>query len=657
MTVQRLENDYYYGIASRWVDNGLFGFKVEPGTYRIEVRPYYSRNNEEVATGYKADCVVTSSSNAVCNVALNTPNLKGFIANELGQAYPYSYAYLNLISGESKYTDKSINVNEGRFTTFISDGTYQLFVVPYYDKRALYTDRSYRLVVAGGVVTGAYDFLTGDTVTAVSGVYPFKLGVPSVKGKVVAPGTGGLPMANIQVQLGPVGDSSNYWTHGTSTDANGNFALTVPDGTYRLQAVPTGGGFLYGKSAAIVITITNGAVTAAPTGYNLSLLTLALREPNLTGRVVTPGANPQPLANVNVNINVDGEYFYGWTNSDGRFAIFVENATPNCVNGRGCYIHLNYYKSADYTPKQFAITGIGNRGDLAIGGVTTKLTVLLPQASGPALPSAYSWISVEKVESNGSTSWVTSGNTNENGVVGLSLDEGSSYRIWAYPNGKKSGLFSAAKLLVNSFAAASMSALSLTFATPNFLMTVKGSDNTLNRWGWFNLNNWDSATAVATKRSGGYLDDQGQGALTLEDGMYQLLIWPGKSNGVTKTILITVTGGVARVTSGSTGSDVIADGNVTLKLAAGNISGTVKNANGSNVLSAIVAAYETGTNKIVNTATDANGYYELNLDLNSSWTIKAIDPETSNLGSISLASRSPSNAVVSQQNISLAAAP
>ena len=83
----------------------------------------------------------------------------------------------------------------------------------------------------------------------------------------------------------------------------------------------------------------------------------------------------------------------------------------------------------------------------------------------------------------------------------------------------------------------------------------------------------------------------------------------------------------------------------------------MKNANGSNVLSAIVAAYETGTNKIVNTATDANGYYELNLDLNSSWTIKAIDPETSNLGSISLASRSPSNAVVSQQNISLAAAP
>ena len=657
VTVQRLENDYYYGIASRWVNNGLFGFKVEPGTYRIEARPYYSNNNEEVATGYKVDCVVSAGSNAVCNVALNTPNLKGFIANELGQPYPYSYAYLNLMSGESKFTDKSINVNEGRFTTFIADGTYQLVVVPYYDKRATYTERSYQLVVASGVVTGAFDFLTGDTVTAVSGVYPFKLGIPSVKGKVVAPGAGGLPMANIQVQLGPVGGSTDYWTYGTSTDANGNFALTVPDGTYRLQAVPTGGGFLYGKSAAIAITITNGAVTAAPAGYNVSLLTLVLREPNLTGRVVTPGANPQPLANVNVNIYVDGEYFYGWTNSDGRFAVYIENATPNCVNGKGCSIYLNYYKSADYTPKQYAITGIGNRGDLAIGGVTAKLTVLLPQASGPALPSAYSWISIQKVESNGSTSWVTSGNTNENGVVGLSLDEGANYRIWAYPNGEKSGQFSPAKLIVTSFAAASMSALSLTFATPNLYLTVKGSDNSPNRWGWFNLSNWDSATAVATGISGGYLDDQGKGALTLENGMYQLLIWPGKSNGVTKTIIITVTGGVARVTSGSTGSDVIADGNVTLKLAAGNISGTVKNANGSNALSAIVAAYETGTNKIVNTATDANGYYELNLDLTSAWIIKAIDPETSFVGSISVASRSPSNTVVSQQNISLAAAP
>lgn len=655
VSVQRLENGYYNSVSSRWIYNGQFGFRVEPGTYRIEARPYYSNNKEDVATGYNTTCVVSLSSSVTCNVALNTPNLKGFIANELGQAYPYSYAYLNLISGESKYTDKSINVNEGRFTTFMSDGTYQLVVVPYYEKRALYTDRSYRLVVAGGLVAGVYDFLTGDTVTAVSGVYPFKLGVPSVKGKVVAPGTGGLPMANIQVMLGPVGESSDYWTYGTSTDSSGNFALTVPDGTYRLQAVPTGGGFLYGKSAAITITIANGVVTTAPVGYNSSLLTLVLREPNLTGRVVTPGANPQPLANVNVNIYVNGEYFYGWTNSDGRFAVYVENATPNCVNGKGCRINLNYYKSADYTPKQYAITGIGNRGDLAIGGVTTKLTVLLPQASGPALPSAYSWISVEKVESNGSTSWVTSGNTNENGVVGLSLEEGSNYRIWAYPNGKKSGLFSAAKLLVNSFAAASMSALSLTFPTPNLYLNVKGSDNTQNLWGWFVLNNWDSATAVATSFFAGYLDDQGKGALTLENGMYQLLIWPGKSNGVTKTVIITVTGGVARVTGGTSGSDVIADGNVTLKLAAGNISGTVKNANGSNVLSAIVAAYETGTNKIVNTATDANGYYELNLDLNSSWTIKAIDPETSNLGSISLASRSPSNAVVSGQDISLVA--
>ena len=70
-----------------------------------------------------------------------------------------------------------------------------------------------------------------------------------------------------------------------------------------------------------------------------------------------------------------------------------------------------------------------------------------------------------------------------------------------------------------------------------------------------------------------------------------------------------------------------------------------------------VAAYETGTNKIVNTTTDANGYYELNLDLTSSWTIKVIDPETSFVGSITVDSRSPSNTVVSQQNISLAAAP
>jgi hypothetical protein len=200
-----------------------------------------------------------------------------------------------------------------------------------------------------------------------------------------------------------------------------------------------------------------------------------------------------------------------------------------------------------------------------------------------------------------------------------------------------------------------MPTLSLTFPTPNLLLTVKGSDNSANVWGWYLISNWDSVTAIATQKSSGTLNQSGNGALTLEDGTYQILIWPGKSTGVTKTIIVTVTSGVARVTEGNTPSDVIADGNATLKLAAGNISGVVKKSDGSNVESAIVAAYETGTSLIVSTATDKNGYYELNLNLNSSWTVKAIDPETSALGSAALASRSPSNAVVANVDISLAA--
>ena len=661
VSVQKSFNGNFNDIQNKWFDNyksgssASFGFKVEPGTYRIQARPFSSLNNDDVALGYSATCVVTETATSTCNVALQAPNLKGFVADELSQPYQYSYAYLYTRDGDNYYWNQSLNLNNGNFSTYLQDGLYDLAIYPYWEKRALYTENRYSLRVENGVITGAFNLASGDTVTAVSGRYPFKLGIPSVKGKVVAPGVNGAALSNIQVQLGPVGSSKGYWSYGTSTDENGIFALSVPDGTYQLQAIPQGGGFLYGKSAAIVITVNGGVVTTAPAGFNASSLTLVLREPNLTGRVVTPGANPQPLANVNVNIWVDGEYLYSWTNADGKFAVFVENATPNCVNGKGCQISLNYYKSADYTPKQFAINGIGNRGDLAIGGVSTRLTVLAPQASGPALPSKYSWVSVEKIESNGSTSWVTSGSTNESGVIGLSLDDGANYLIWAYPNYEKSGQLSATKLTVNSFAAATMPTLSLTFPTPNLLLTVKGSDNSANVWGWYLISNWDSVTAIATQKSSGTLDQSGKGALTLEDGTYQILIWPGKSTGVTKTIIVTVTSGVARVTEGNTPSDVIADGNVTLKLAAGNISGVVKKSDGSKVESAIVAAYESGTSLIVSTATDKNGYYELNLNLNSSWTVKAIDPETSALGSAALASRSPSNAVVANVDISLAA--
>jgi hypothetical protein len=322
-----------------------------------------------------------------------------------------------------------------------------------------------------------------------------------------------------------------------------------------------------------------------------------------------------------------------------------------------CSIYLNYYKSSEYTPKYHEINTITDIVDFAIGGVTSTLTVLTPQSAGAALASKGSWVTVERRENNGSRSWITSGSTNELGKVGLSLNNGESYTIWAYPNGEQSRLFAPKKLEINNYSAETNSAISITFAQPNVRIKVLTSTNTDNIFGWFTVSNWDSPTA--TQLSNGYLDSKGFAALTLENGSYQLRFWPGKgAKGVQKIVTITVNGSTITATDGFTDGTTLVDALATIKLPSGNISGSILSNTSTKVASALIAAYRVGDESIFFTTTsDANGNYQINLDLTYSWTIKSVDPLSGYTGSLAIASRSPSNDILASQNLTLSTAP
>jgi len=369
-----------------------------------------------------------------------------------------------------------------------------------------------------------------------------------------------------------------------------------------------------------------------------------------------PGTST-PLANVNVNINIDGEYAYGWTDSDGRFGAYIDNPAPRCPER--CSLNLNYFKSSEYTPKYYPIDAIGDVGDKAIGGITSTLTVLTPQSSGPALGSKGSWVSVERRNSNGSGSWVTSGSTNELGKLGLSLDRGETYTIWAYPNSEESRYFAPKKLEITNYTPETNSVLSITFAQPNVRLKVLTATNADNIFGWFTVSTWDSATATATQLSNGSLDSKGFAALTLDNGNYQLRFWPGMgARGVQKTVTINVNSGVITATGGFTDGSTLVSALATITLPSGNISGAILSATSEKVASALVAAYRADDEtKYFTTTSDANGNYQINLDLTYSWIIRSVDPLSGYIGSRTLAARSPSNDVVANQNVTLSTAP
>ena len=642
VSIERLYGEYFGGVNNVWV-YGQYGFKVEPGVYRIRVEPY-GLPSTQVAQTFSDTFTVGDTSTSVINVALRTPNLLGHLKTPTGENYRLANAYIRSSSDKKSFSQKYVRIeNDGKFGAYLEQGTYQIEFNPYWDQLKNFAPRSYEIVMGASSITSIRDLTSNETLTPVNGYYSFKVSTSSVKGKVLPPGTSTIGLSNVQIVVAPIG-TPDYWRYSTTSDGEGNFGLLVPDGTYVIRAIPYNGQYQYGKSESQTVVV-SGGTTASP-------IELRLRAPNLTGRIVTPGASPAALANVNINAWIDGEYFYGWTDNSGAFGFFVEKPSPQCP--ARCEIQLNYYKSSEYTAKTYRISSVGAQGDLAIGGVTSRLTVLVPQSGSTTVANSYGWVSVESIDSvTSSASYVTGGQTDDLGKVGLSLTDGMNYRITAYPGYKVNGKFAQKVLLLNNYSSSTHATLSMTFDRPNFLVSVTGSTGVMNSYGWTRVTKYDSATATYQFHSNVYLDDKGETAYTFADGTYQITFRPGKTIGSQRTVTLTVTSGVATCSSGC-GS--VTSGVTPIRLPNGNISGVVTTSTGSAAKSVyVVATMVSDSTKTVTAITSDTGLYEIYLDTSYAWTIGAVDPGTGEKGSTSLsATPGNSNTVATDKNFSMA---
>ena len=640
--LQRKVGDRYEWRDWRW-SYGEFGFKVDPGTYRLFVQPYGSPTI--VASTYSNDCVVADSGSTTCNVALQAPNLKGNIKTPSGDTYRFAYAYLYTKTIQNNGESTYIRVENAQFGAYLETSTtYSLEIYPYWDQRNNYSQRSYEIVVGSSSITSVRDVTGSETLTAIDGFYTFKVSSSSLKGTVLPPGSGTIGVGNVQIEVALPG-SSSQWIYSTSTDQDGKFGLLVPDGTYVIRAIPYNNQFQYGKSETQTVVI-SGGTTSAP-------ITLRLREPNLTGRVVTPGVDPKPLANVNVNVRIAGEYFYGWTDSSGQFGFFVDNAAPNCSSA--CRIDLNYYKSSEFTPKSYSISAVTNLGDLQIGGVTSKINIRVPQIGSATTANRYGWVSVESVDSATSyTTYVTGGQTDELGKVGLSLTDGVRYKITAYLGYEFNGKFEPKIYEISSYSAATMGEFDITFDRPNLYISAFGSTGVANSFGWTRVSKLESGTATYNFYSNIYLDERGEAAYTLSDGTYKIVINPGKTIGTQRTAVIEVLGGVASCSSGCAN---FVTNRASINLPNGNISGTVRDSAGTLLKGALIIAIRTDdAAKNITAVTSPTGVFEINLDTNFSWNVGVVDPGSGEKASFAItATPGTSNTIVADRNVTLVA--
>lgn len=646
-TVYLLQDNggYYNAIRGQGFGGGKFSFLVAPGTYAIQVIPYpntaYS-SGTPVSTKL-LNCVVPQTGTANCDVALQAGNLLGKIVTPSGNATTDTYAYLNQtnlseqqVAQKSSKFDTQISVYNGQFSAHLESGEYNLVVTPGWKFASGYTPRTYKIIVdttASPVITSVIDLTSGVLISPdSSGRFSFALSLATVTGSVYKSGGSleTIPYAQI-VAADPV-TGNELWQYSTQADYLGNYALSLPDGTYKLKA-KSWGWYGEGVSTSEIQTVTISGEVLRSGGPNP--VNLRMQDPNFTMKVVIPRTSTG-IPNIYLSGNFNGQYLGGVTDNSGIFRAYIDTSTAtSCTAGPDCQITIYPKNNPLYSSSSCAITTLdGSVQVCEIGEVTSRLTIRIPTNGGIGLPNSWSWASVEELVNETNTVINRTGyGANALGQIGLGLVAGHHYLITAYPSGDYYDRYSPKTLAIPNFDPADplQANLDLTFDSPNITFIVSDRNSNGNSWGWFEAQKKDGTGQFAPFNNG-YLNSQGRGAQFLPDGDYQITFYPGKAIGVSKVITFTIssTGSVTTITNAVGASFSGAVGRVIL--GSGNVTGTVTSS-GNRVANIPVTATSTavGDSTTISTVSKSDGTYELNLDTSKSWSISALDPLTASL--------------------------
>ncbi len=634
VTILKNQGNYYQYVSSQWSNQGKFGFLEAAGSYVIQVTPYpntaYSAGSP--VTTNNLNCVVPETGTVTCNVALKSGNFLGKITTPSGSVVTDSYAYIYNVNNDPTqknfmFLNTQIMMYQGQFSANLERGEYRVVVQPNWNANGGYTPKIYKIVVTDTITVTDEAGIITLTPDASTGRFNLPLTRATVTGRVYASSgsTTAVPWANVHLK-DPV-THADLWQYQVGTNMYGEYSMSIAEGTYDLVAQTWGG---KGGSGSSVSTLRRIVVDATGTlSGESNPINLYMRDPNISLRVVLPGTSTG-AAYAWVSGVFNDSYFGGSTDSSGNLTAYVDT-TISSTCASVCQVTVYPNGNSNYTPKTYAITGIGDQGQLALGQISSKLSVRIPTNGDTGLPNAWAWVNVNEISDSGTVVSSTGYGTDSLGQAGLSLTTGHHYSITAYPSGDYYGRYSPKTLDIASFNPATQSTLTMTFDSPNITFIAVDRNGIGNAWGWYDISvQVDSTTAISIFT--GYLNDQGRGAVYLSNGNYIATFYPGKAAGITRTATFTVAGGHIAPSPVATGISFAGDIG-TVVLANGNVSGTVTSASGSVLsgISIIAIRTDVSDTATVSTATKTDGTYELFLDPAHSWRVSATDPSTASV--------------------------
>ena len=650
----------YVGKNTQVSQDGYFGMRVtEVGTFRLAIQPY---ERSDIGLTFSASFDITTENLATfskefASLVLNAPNIKitvgvSAIAGSLVGAQVSINRLLDKAKSDYLWWDAYSSTPESGIAGFYLPyaGDYQIVVRPNAAAAtAGATSKTYRATAtesSDGKVTVAVTAVDG--VSTTNGLTRLVLGVANIKGTVTQPDSA---TAVTQTSVVPIkienGNQYELWEKSVGTDANGNFAITLEQGTYKLYARAPWDSLLYGNSKIIgdIVVDSSGNVTSVPAGKQALNFNIPLSNPTWSGVVKNPAgtavvSSATICLSYRVSVNTYTNYCKN-TDSLGRFALTLpDGSTLDAGAVLDLYSPNNIYPNRRLIGQSEIEAFLGSPGSgkvLLFPSANVKINVT---ADGAGVPDT-------RVEVTQNGQWLGSQLTNANGQTEFySKEITAALMAQAWVGNSTSALNAryvttkkdfSANDVANATNSSGVFTGNITLATPNIkgvvrLPSVNGVAGAQSRQAYINiydktLGEWVTWTNVS---------EDGTFALFLKGGCcetksYTLVLEPYWDASSTQSLVrkefdvVVSTTNVATITDRATGlvvsTETLSGVSVTtFVMGTPNIVGSVVNPSGAKVGNVGVQIY--GEKGGIGTFTSSTGDFKASLE-NGIYTAQA----------------------------------
>ena len=609
--------------------DGTFGIALDDGTYTIHVEPAWGTATLSsvsftavVASGTVTATGAAASQSAAgesVTVTLGQPNFKGTLKTSAGAGL--GEGHMEIMKAQTdgmntwyEWVNWANIADNGVFAQKVDNGTYKIQANPGWGMSGYAATEANVTIADSGVTCNS-----GCDDSASDGSIVLTWGSPNLAGMVANPLTSaGDPEAQLEIfkkvdgnSDGDVTDPEDWdqWETWAMASRTGTFGVRLDGGnageTYTIKAMPgwrtTGvSATSYTVVVAVDDTITSvtgpgGAVNPTEGSYSLSLST-----PNVSGSVVKADGS---TAAIDAHIDIQ-KWYDGSGPADGDFT------DPE-----------DYTQWEDWAHSRPKVTGSG------VDAVTTASYGVSLAAGTYEVWVWPAWTDSTSIRQR--TTVVVADNNSDGDVA----DVGD---VTCGAGNVPTGLPTAGCVVDNS-----TGAVNLSLATSNVAGDVANSEGEAVTWSSVDIlkdsdsnigNGYEEWVTWAEIQGGS--TNAGKFAAYLEDGDYQLRVFPGWSDTKSqpKNVAIAVASSTASCTSGCTVGDT---GRLVIALAAGNVTGTVQtsavgNAGLGNALVMVVTDGDNGNGtfgdtdneRIADTTTGATGEFSVQVGIGGGYKLK-----------------------------------